>query len=544
MNKIVKVEKRTGKIDLSDIINQAVESIKFVDSWNNKNKEEYTPKTGFKWTEKDADKPARFFFKRPKNGHTASAKRTRYERIYIHIRKRLYKDDGRKTNIKDTDRLSINTIQGYNAEIRNAIKAAGIVGIERDKNCNELIQAYPDYKDLLSQIKHASADTLKDVISSVRKKISSDNTILSEKVVRDLKKRHFENLVVRRLHLSEGVAEQRINKIANNLRKRKENEFSLSLASIKRIMGECLASNRFDELAVGIALATGRRAIEVVYAGNFSKTRNKKEIKFTGQVKASRIFDETPNIIPMLVTADTVIDAVQRLRKTPFYLKTLKVVKDNPEVNPHVLFNRRMANALVSVIRKKFDNDDMVFHTSRVIATKTALKVIHGKRSKRKFDDGMFIAIYTGHSAGGEISLNNNQSYEHVHVLTDEDDNIASRPLDEEKTKTKEQTRDIQIMKDLIDALQTDKLSTNRPFLKWYDKLIKNISLYPFELTQRNVRQGYTHDGTLLKIGGGHVATVKKFEHPMIKDHIERYNSSNLGERIKAEIEAKRNITR
>jgi len=527
MKKIIKIEKRQGKVDMIDIINQAVESVKFVDSWNNENKEEYTPVTGFNWSENDTDKPARFTFKRTKNSHTPSAKSKRYERIYTHLRKRLYKTDRRSPNIKDSDRLSINTIQGYNAKIRNAIKASGIVDTKRNENVDELIQAYPDYKDLLIQIKQARADTLRDVISSVRKQISNDNTILSENAVRHLNKLHFENLVVRRLHLPEGVSERRINKIATNLRKRKENEFSLPLASIKRIMGECLASNRFDELALGVALATGRRAIEVVYAGNFNKTGNKNEIKFTGQVKGSRIFDETPNIIPMLVEADTVIDAVQRLRKTPFYLNTLKVIEDNPEVNPNVLFNRRMANALVSVIRKKFDNDDMVFHTSRVIATKTALKVIHGKRKKRQFDDGMFIAIYTGHTAGGEISLNNNQSYEHVHVLTDEEDNIVSRPLEEEKTKTEDKPRDIQIMKDLIKALEADKLSTNKPFLRWYNKLIENISVYPFALTQRNIRQGYTHKGTLLKIGGGHVATLKKFEHPIIKDHIERYNSSN-----------------
>lgn len=73
-----------------------------------------------------------------------------------------------------------------------------------------------------------------------------------------------------------------------------------------------LKSWDWKELAVGIALATGRRTIEVLKTGDFRQKRANL-IRFRGQAKSKS--EKGWFNIPCLVSAKLVVDAVARLRK-------------------------------------------------------------------------------------------------------------------------------------------------------------------------------------------------------------------------------------
>lgn len=512
---------RKGKVDLADITLQAVESIKFVDSWNKQKKGEYTPVSGFTWSTEDTEKLDRFRFKRATDGHTNAAKKKAYIRIFTHIQKRLRKSDKRFS--KDDRKLALSTIHAYSGKIRKAIQeGTGAQSLTKDKDIEKLMRDYPIYKEQLERIKQANAVMVGAVKKSVENSIHADKTVLSGKLYNELYKMNFDNEVVRRLGLDASDSKTRKDAIRANRALRKTNAITLSLASIKRIMSECLASKNFDEMALGLALATGRRAIEILHVGNFQKTRGKKNIKFTGQAKASKLQKETPNIIPMLVEADVVIDTVNRLRNMEKMMDTFTLIKDMSESEQNIIINRRFANGLNKTIRRIFGDDRMVFHTSRVIAVKTALAVIYPKQKNRKLDDGEFMARYTGHTLNGKSSYADNASYEHVHIDVNGVDNIVSIKSNKDDNKQ----RDVTIMDGLLKALEADRLSTKKPFLKWYDSVMKNISIYPFALTQSIVSKGYNHNGQNLRIGGGRVAVRNYFNHPIVKSYIEKYNNS------------------
>ena len=518
------IEKRKGIVDLDDITTQAVEAVKFVDSWNKSKKGEYTPDSGFSWSDKDADKPDRFRFKRTANGHTVSAKKKQYKRILTHIQKRLRKTDKRWSQ-ENNKQLKLTSVHSYEGKVKKAInEVVGAVSLNLNKDMNKLVSQFPLYKKQLESIRQADASIIDITRIDVRNKIHKDRTALSKNLFNALSELDTENEVVRGLGLDSDDSKARKDAIASNRATRKTHAITVPLSSVKRIMGQCLLSDDFYELALGVALATGRRAIEVIHVGEFSKTRGKNNIKFMGQAKTSILLKETSNTIPMIVDSSTVLDAIDKLRSHPIYETLASVVKGMSESQQNIVINRRVAPYLNTLIREYFDNDGMVFHTSRVIAVKIAVDVIYPQSKNRSLDNGEFMAKYTGHTLNGKSSYADNASYEHVHIDINGDDNIAKYEPDAAPIN-KEIKRDVNIMQGVLKAIEADKLSTSKPFLKWYASVIDNISIYPFRLTQSIVSKGYKYKGDILRIGGGSIAVRKYFNHPVIKDCIDRYNA-------------------
>lgn len=518
------IKKRKGIVDLDDIIKQAVESVKFVNSWNKDHKNEYVPSSGFSWSENDADKPDRFRFKRIATGHTPSAKSKQYKRILTHIQKRLRKTDKRVAT-ENNKQLKLTTVHSYEGKIKEAInKRVGAVGLNFIKDINLLITEYPEYQQQLERIKKADATVIEIIRVDVRNEIHQDRTALSKSLFNALNKLETENEVVRGLGLDSDDSKARKDAIATNRATRKTNAITVSLSSVKRIMKQCLVSDDFYELALGVALATGRRAIEVIHTGEFSKTRGKNNIKFMGQAKTSILLKETPNIIPLLVDSGVVLEAVTQLRKHSVYGKLSRVIKGMNESEQNIVINRRVAAYLNALIRDYFDNDNMVFHTSRVIAVKIAVDVIYPQSKNRKMDNGEFMAKYTGHTLNGKSSYSDNASYEHVHISIEGADNIPAY-APESTSNGKNVKRDAGMMQGLLKALEADRLSTSKPFLTWYGKVMEKISKYPFRLTQSSVSKGYQHEGEVLRVGGGRNAVRRYFNHPIIKEYIDQYNT-------------------
>lgn len=507
-----------AQIDKADIILQAVEAVKFIASWNKKGAEEYTPLSGFVYSKNDINKPDRLRFKRPANGHTVSAKRKAYDRLSNHIKRRLTQSDGRRA-ADSIKKLKITTLHKYYGEIRSAIqRETNQVSLTLVDDINKLGEDFPLYKKKMDVLKKTSALLLDETKRAVMNDIHSDNTALSEKTYDALFSINLDNEVVASMGLNDAKKKTRTDNQDSNLAERKTSAITLPYASIERITNDCLQSESFYKLALGIALATGRRAIEVIYRGNFKATKNKREIKFTGQAKTSKLSKEKPNFLPLTMNAEIIINAVEKLRSTDQYLDLYDAIKDLPEYEQNIVINRRTASYLNDLIRKEFDNDNLVFHSSRVIAVKVAMEKLH-KPAFEHLDNGAFIATYTGHTLNGKLSFTDGASYEYIHIDTESKDTIESR------VDSGDITRKPETMGGLLKALEADKLSTSKPFLKWYASVMENISIYPFQLNQSLVSKGYDHNGQLLRIGGGRVAVRNYFNHPIIKDFIERYNN-------------------
>lgn len=138
-----------------------------------------------------------------------------------------------------------------------------------------------------------------------------------------------------------------------------------------------------SDLAIGIAMSTGRRLTEVMKTATFKKVDNK-TLLFSGQLKTKNrhLFEQlAPYEIPALIDADIILKALQRLRKdtgkdTLSYLNVLgetveSTVKagDTKDVYHNRAVHKRYESTLNRAIRSQFENGHFSFKDCRAFYT-------------------------------------------------------------------------------------------------------------------------------------------------------------------------------
>ncbi|PSW22905.1 hypothetical protein C9J19_20875, partial [Photobacterium phosphoreum] len=109
---------------------------------------------------------------------------------------------------------------------------------------------------------------------------------------------------------------------------------------------------KWEALATGIALATGRRAIEVLIQGEFEQI-GKYSISFSGQAKERTGIDHTNKFeIYSLIDADKVISAIEVLRNYPNIKAMIKELNDGRHYQFNELVHNRTATHLNNFMRE------------------------------------------------------------------------------------------------------------------------------------------------------------------------------------------------
>ncbi|WP_234913506.1 protelomerase family protein [Vibrio anguillarum] len=164
----------------------------------------------------------------------------------------------------------------------------------------------------------------------------------------------------------------------------------------------------WEALATGIALATGRRAIEVLVQGEFVKSGTHK-LMFSGQAKERGGVDrENQFEIYSLVEADTVLAAIKMLRG---YSKITNMISEL-EAGRHYQFNELVHNRTAAYLND-FMRDMMeganistgipdrswVFKDTRAIYAAICFKLFFETDKRwQKMDQDMFFQTLLGHS--------------------------------------------------------------------------------------------------------------------------------------------------
>lgn len=163
----------------------------------------------------------------------------------------------------------------------------------------------------------------------------------------------------------------------------------------------------WEALTTGIALATGRRAIEVLVQGQFEKT-GPNTLRFSGQAKERGGVDyDNAFEIYSLVESDKVLAAVDMLRKMP---KVVDLI--NTEAERHFQFNEVVHNRTAAYLNEFIRNmmkgagietgiagRDWVFKDTRAIYAAICFKLFFDTdpRWKNK-DQDVFFKELLGHS--------------------------------------------------------------------------------------------------------------------------------------------------
>lgn len=165
------------------------------------------------------------------------------------------------------------------------------------------------------------------------------------------------------------------------------------------------ASHRWEALAAAVALATGRRAIEVLAQGEFEKI-DKHRLKFVGQAKKREGITGEVMEIYCLIDADTVLDALKQLRSFTNIAK-LQSLEPERHYKRNELVNNRTAGPLNTFIRDLLEQfpitperrmGEWVFKDTRALYAKTAFELFF-KEDKRwdDKDENMFFQELLGH---------------------------------------------------------------------------------------------------------------------------------------------------
>lgn len=350
---------------------------------------------------------------------TRSVKTKSLTRLATKVKNQLHDDKRRK----DTERIATSTYRKYLTNLRRAVTEQNWVHHSLDQQVERLAKRYPEYSEALNDFIGLSITPLRNAWSELLNQVKKD---ANNEAHADIKSMKLDHEIMRHLtlpsadkaNLDESQAEQRYKKISQQV----EVSFSWLISTITEFLtkksrvvaGESVYT--YNQLALGLGLATGRRQIEVLYQGEIEKVSSN-QVKFIGQAKKRGGTDYSDeNIIYTLVDADLVIEAWENLRALP-EIKDLKQFEALGEVARNSAINSRCASNLNTLAKRTFGDNSFVFKDSRDIWARAVhdLYYLEWRKENGKKSEDLFWQSMLGHE-----DTKTQIGYKKFHILYDE----------------------------------------------------------------------------------------------------------------------------
>lgn len=297
------------------------------------------------------------------NAELARGEKTkRIARLAEKVKTKLYEDRRRKPDAK----LQASTYRRYLTTIRTAITAQNWRHHSVEETAQRLARRFPRWAEQLQGLAELTDITPlrlahKDLLAEIRRAGDAD----AYEAVREMKLDHE---IMRHLTLPAVTKVELASEAAEVLETKATNTVTLNYHQLMAQITELLTAQQligaqygqyFSHLALGLALATGRRQIEILKLGRFEKV-GEFELEFTGQAKQRQGVDYSHSYrIYSLIKADLVLEAFARLRAMPEVAELQAL--DNTEAN------RRVAKTLNTVVKRVLGDEARVFKDSRAI---------------------------------------------------------------------------------------------------------------------------------------------------------------------------------
>jgi hypothetical protein len=504
------INKKAGrKVDLHEIEKIALESARRIESWSKDGKNEEAYEEGVT------------LFKRPaRSAHTVSVKNKYYKRLATTIKNRLH-DDKRKSK---SSRIALSTYHPYLSSVRKHLqRELNLKSVTLSNDIKKLKLKHEKYADLFEQVGAANAEMIKTVRADTLKELGAIDNMEAEDAYNDLASLNVYHMLISELSMTNAQKAKRSKSISDNRVTRKQQATTLKFNQISAIISECLDSDNFYELAVGIALVTGRRAIECIHTGIFKASKNKHDISFSGVAKKSKTYKGgTFYNLPLLVESKIIINTVDKLRATDRYKNLASDIASLHKDDQNTVINRRVAGGLNKTIRRLFDNDNLVFKDSRTIAGHIAVEKMY-KEQKRynTLDIGAFRTMYFIHDTFEEAV-----NYEHIKI-------DFNAPYDANKRKTakdnsKLEKADTSALEAITAKLRQMPKKGMRPVFNLHEKAIKVLKEHgAFALSKASIYKSKKIGGSVVKIGGSKPVITRYMELDIVIKAIAEYNEMN-----------------
>ena len=313
-------------------------------------------------------------------------------RLAKRFKNRLH-DDGRR---KDEDKIAVSTFRRYMTEARKAVTAQNWKHHSLEQQIERLAKRYPKYADRLEAL--GELDDISEIRLAHRELL--DRIRDDDDAYEDIRAMKLDHEIMRHLTLSSAQKADLAEEAVETLEERAVNTVEINYHWLMDQVYELLTNRDrlvdgeyrpyYSHLALGLALATGRRSIEVLKTGRIKKV-DRYQVEFSGQAKKRGGVDYSQAYhIYTLVDADLVVEAWNELRSLPEVVELQGM--DNTEIN------RRTAKTLNTLAKRVFNDEERVFKDSRAIWARLVFE-IHFTRDKRwkKVTEDVFWREMLGH---------------------------------------------------------------------------------------------------------------------------------------------------
>lgn len=335
-------------------------------------------------------------------------KTKRLGRLADKVKNKLF-EDGRR---KDEEKLKASSYRRYLTTIRNAITAQNWRHHAIEETCRRMAKHFPKYADQLHHMAEIQDITpLRLAYRELKNQVKRDG---DNAAYLEVKKMKLDHEIMRHLALPAVVRDQLGDEAKSVLEYKATNTITINYHWLVKTASELIDSRElrsdgsvaafYSHLALGIAMATGRRAVEVLAQGRFKKV-GEFELEFSGQAKQRMGVDYGASYrIYTLLSADVVLEAIERMRSLPEVIELQD--KDNTEIN------RRTAKTLNTLAKRIFGDEARVFKDSRAIWARIVYEA-HFKRDTRwkTVNDEVFWKEMLGHE-----DLDTQESYKQFKI--------------------------------------------------------------------------------------------------------------------------------
>lgn len=449
-----------------------------------------------------------------------SEKTKRFKRLSDKVKTKLY-EDGRKS---EWAKLSLTTYKRYLSTIRNAVK--GELGthhalkatIAKAGTLERVMRDYPEYSALLLPLRTEPAPTIgllhKNILAQVLQGETSKRRNEAYAEIKGLKINHE---FLYQLKMDEADKKQYSDLSDESLEDKKNNTITLNEQDIKAVISENLNAASYAKAAFALALASGRRAIEVLLTGAFEAVGDH-TVRFNGQAKKQTGVEVEAYDIYTLIPASDFISALERFRALePVQALQAFNALDRDERTKAV--NARTARSLNDAAKELLQDKERSFKDARAIYTRLCLDLYQAKSGK---DEDAFTKTLLGHADYDaqahykQFIIDYTNSTQRPLVEANE---VASEPVAPIDAKTiKKKGRELDEVTAAIERYVND---TGRDGIRAYHaKVIEWAARNPdAKLTQTALNKGI----------GGNRQTVKRYLEEAAPLEIAAYNSARIG---------------
>lgn len=307
-----------------------------------------------------------------------SEKTKRIGRLADSLKVKLYEDKRRK----EEDKLRASSYRRYLTTVRKAVTAQNWRHHGLEAAVHSLAKHHPRYAEQLNDM--AAMTDITSLRLAHRDLLALARQQRDDSAFEAFKAMKLDHEIMRHLTLPAATKAQLATAAVETLEARATNTIEINyhwmietihdLLTKAEMRSDGVAAQNFSSLALGLALATGRREIEILKLARFKKV-GEFELEFSGQAKrrGGVDFSESYNIYT-LISADLVLEAFAKMRAMPEVLELQHL--DNTEVN------RRVAKTLNTVAKRVFNDNERVFKDSRALWARVVFE-LHFNRDAR-----------------------------------------------------------------------------------------------------------------------------------------------------------------